>query len=53
MSMELSMFIGIDLVGTALDAMGILAPVLAALVHGGSETAFILNSAHLIPGRRR
>ena len=43
--------IAIDLLGMALAAMGLLSPVLAALVHVGSETAFILNSARLIPGR--
>ena len=48
-------FIGtivVDLIGMTLAAVGILGPVLAALVHVGSETAFILNSARLIPGRR-
>ena len=42
----------VDVIGMALAALGILGPVLAALVHVGSETAFILNSARLIPGRR-
>ncbi|WP_454296568.1 heavy metal translocating P-type ATPase [Salana multivorans] len=45
--------IAVDLVGMALAALGLLGPVLAALVHVGSETAFILNSARLIPGRRK
>ncbi len=44
--------IGIDLIGMALAAFGLLGPVIAALIHVGSETAFILNSARLIPGRR-
>ena len=41
--------VAVDLVGMALAAAGILTPVLAAIVHVGSETAFILNSARLIP----
>ncbi|MGO2035148.1 MAG: heavy metal translocating P-type ATPase [Brevibacterium sp.] len=45
--------IAIDLIGMALAAAGLLSPVLAAFIHVGSETAFILNSARLIPGRRR
>ena len=44
--------IAVDLVGMALAALGILGPVLAAIVHVGSESAFILNSARLIPGHR-
>jgi Cu+-exporting ATPase len=44
--------ITVDLIGMALAAVGILGPVLAAIVHVGSESAFILNSARLIPGRR-
>lgn len=44
--------IAVDLIGIALAAFGFLSPVVAALVHVGSETAFILNSARLIPGRR-
>lgn len=43
--------IAIDLVGMLLAAFGLLGPILAALIHVGSETAFILNSARLIPGR--
>ncbi|MEA5055767.1 MAG: cation-translocating P-type ATPase [Propionicimonas sp.] len=43
--------IAIDLVGMALAAAGILGPLLAAVVHVGSESAFILNSARLIPRR--
>lgn len=45
--------IAVDLVGMALAAVGLLSPVLAAFVHVGSETAFILNSARLIPARKR
>lgn len=44
--------IAVDLAGMTLAALGILGPVLAAIVHVGSESAFILNSARLIPGRR-
>lgn len=49
-------FIGtvvVDLAGMILAGVGILGPVLAAVVHVSSETAFILNSARLIPGRTR
>lgn len=42
----------IDCLGMVLAALGLLGPVLAALVHVGSETAFILNSARLIPALR-
>ncbi|WOF22877.1 cation-translocating P-type ATPase [Microbacterium betulae] len=42
----------VDLIGMVLAAFGLLGPVLAAFVHVGSETAFILNSARLIPARR-
>ena len=48
-------FIGtivIDLAGMVLAAFGFLSPVVAAFIHVGSETAFILSSARLIPGRR-
>ncbi len=45
--------IAVDMVGMTLAALGLLAPVLAAFIHVGSETAFILNSARLIPGRKR
>ncbi len=44
--------IAVDLIGMALAAFGFLSPILAAFIHVGSETAFILNSARLIPGRR-
>lgn len=43
--------IGVDLIGMVLAAFGVLGPLLAALVHVGSESAFILNSARLIPRR--
>jgi len=45
--------IAVDLIGMALAATGVIGPVLAAVIHVGSESAFILNSARLIPGRRR
>lgn len=45
--------IAIDLIGMALAAFGVLGPLAAALVHVGSESAFILNSARLIPRRAR
>ncbi|MDO4259059.1 MAG: cation-translocating P-type ATPase [Actinomycetaceae bacterium] len=45
--------IAIDLIGMALAACGLLSPILAAFIHVGSETAFILNSARLIPTRNR
>ncbi|MDR1450098.1 MAG: cadmium-translocating P-type ATPase [Propionibacteriaceae bacterium] len=45
--------IAVDLIGMGLAAFGLLGPVLAAFIHVGSETAFILNSARLIPGRRQ
>jgi heavy metal translocating P-type ATPase len=52
----LANFIGtitIDLVGMVLAALGIVGPLLAAIVHVGSESTFILNSARLIAGRRK
>jgi P-type E1-E2 ATPase len=45
--------IAVDVIGMILAALGILGPVLAAIVHVGSESAFILNSARLVPGRQR
>jgi heavy metal translocating P-type ATPase len=45
--------IAVDLIGMLLASFGLLSPVFAALVHVGSETAFILNSARLIPRRAR
>lgn len=44
--------IAVDVLGILLAALGFLAPVLAALIHVGSESAFILNSARLLPGHR-
>ena len=44
--------VAVDVVGMVLAGLGHLDPVAAAFVHVGSETAFILNSARLIPGRR-
>jgi heavy metal translocating P-type ATPase len=51
----MSNFIGtisVDLVGMVLAALGFLGPLIAAFIHVGSESVFILNSARLIPGRR-
>lgn len=45
--------IGIDLVGIALAAFGLLGPLLAAFIHVASELTFILNSARLLPQARR
>lgn len=45
--------IAVDLIGIALAAYGLLSPILAAFIHVGSETAFILNSARLIPVSRK
>jgi len=44
--------IGVDTVGMALAAVGLLNPLLAAFIHVASELAFILNSARLLPVRR-
>ncbi|HEY9792692.1 MAG TPA: cation-translocating P-type ATPase [Candidatus Obscuribacterales bacterium] len=41
--------IAVDAVGMCLAFLGVLNPLLAALVHVGSELAFILNSARLFP----
>ncbi|MCO6659602.1 cadmium-translocating P-type ATPase [Cutibacterium avidum] len=41
--------LAVDVLGMVLAATGALGPLGAALVHVGSETAFILNSARLIP----
>jgi P-type E1-E2 ATPase len=43
----------VDAVGVVLAAMGHLGPLAAALIHVGSELAFIFNSARLLPLRRR
>lgn len=45
--------IAVDAVAMGLAALGMLDPIAAALVHVGSESAFILNSARLAPGPRR
>lgn len=37
----------VDTVGIGLAFCGLLAPIIAALIHVGSELAFILNSARL------
>ena len=50
----LTNFIGtllVDGVGVGLAAFGLLNPMLAAFIHVGSELAFILNSARLLPRR--
>lgn len=43
--------IGVDLLGIALAAAGLLHPLVAAFIHVISELAFILNSARLLPSR--
>jgi Cd2+/Zn2+-exporting ATPase/Cu+-exporting ATPase len=43
--------IGVDTLGIALAAFGLLNPLLAAFIHVASEMTFILNSARLLPGR--
>jgi hypothetical protein len=43
--------IAVDAVGVGLAAFGLLNPLLAAFIHVGSELAFILNSARLLPAR--
>jgi heavy metal translocating P-type ATPase len=40
--------IGVDTLGIGLAFFGLLAPIVAALIHVGSELAFILNSARLL-----
>jgi P-type Cu+ transporter len=45
--------IGVDLVGIALAASGLLHPTLAAFIHVTSEMTFILNSARLLPRREQ
>jgi P-type Cu+ transporter len=37
----------VDFAGIVLAFLGLLAPILAALIHVASELAFILNSARL------
>ena len=43
----------VDVVGMVAAGLGLLGPVAAALVHVVSESAFILNSARLVPRHRR
>ncbi|KRL38984.1 heavy metal translocating P-type ATPase [Liquorilactobacillus uvarum] len=43
----------IDSVGMLLAGFGILTPLVAAIIHVGSESIFILNSARLIPGKSK
>jgi Cd2+/Zn2+-exporting ATPase/Cu+-exporting ATPase len=45
--------VAVDAVGVFLAAIGVLNPLLAAVVHVASELTFILNSARLIPSRSR
>ena len=44
--------IAVDSIGIVLAFLGLLAPIIAALIHVGSELAFILNSARLFQGER-
>ena len=39
----------VDVIGVGLAAVGLLNPLLAALIHVVSELIFILNSARLLP----
>lgn len=41
----------VDGIGMILAAFGYLNPLLAALIHVGSELLFIMNSARLLPGK--
>jgi len=41
----------VDVLGIAAAMAGLIGPVEASIVHTGSELAFILNSARLVPGR--
>jgi Cd2+/Zn2+-exporting ATPase/Cu+-exporting ATPase len=45
--------VGVDALGVALAAFGLLGPLLAAFIHVGSELTFILNAARLVPPPRR
>ena len=45
--------IGIDILGIVLAALGLLGPVLAAVIHVNSELAFIANSARMLPTPRQ
>jgi P-type E1-E2 ATPase len=42
--------LAVDLAVVALAAVGIMTPLLAAVLHVTSEMAFVLNSARLVPG---
>ena len=42
----------VDAIGVGLAAVGLLNPLLAAVIHVTSELAFILNSARLLPARQ-
>jgi P-type E1-E2 ATPase len=44
--------IAVDSIGIGLAFLGLLAPIMAALIHVGSELAFILNSARLFRSER-
>ena len=41
--------IAVDAIGMGLAFAGLLSPILAALIHSGSEVIFLLNSATLLP----
>jgi len=41
--------LGVDMIGIALAAVGLLNPTLAAFIHVASELTFILNAARLLP----
>ena len=41
----------VDVLGIAAAMTGLIGPVEAAMIHTGSELAFILNSARLVPGQ--
>ena len=43
--------LGVDAIGIALAAAGLLNPLLAAFIHVASELTFIVNSARLLPGK--
>ena len=45
--------LAVDSVGVGLAAFGLLNPLFAAFIHVASELTFILNSARLLPGKRR
>jgi cation transport ATPase len=45
--------LAVDSAGVALAAVGLLNPLLAALIHVSSELLFISNSARLLPRSAR